>query len=95
MEMIFNVCTYIMNSHLRSSITLHGALHGFRQGLGTGTATLEAKLMQQRVGICHSSLLQIFLDVRNAYDLLDQEQCMEIIKGYDFVPKTRRLVKQF
>ena len=45
-EMIQKVCTSIMNIRLRFAITLNGALHGFVQGWGAGTATLEKKLAQ-------------------------------------------------
>ena len=37
----------ILNRRLTSSITFHDILHGFWSGRGTGTATLEAKLLQQ------------------------------------------------
>ena len=45
-ETIWKVCTSIVNSRLRSSIVLHEVLHGFKQGRGTETAIMEAKLEQ-------------------------------------------------
>ena len=47
MEVMWKVVAAILNRRFKSSITYHDALHGFRAGRGTGTATLEAKLLQQ------------------------------------------------
>ena len=44
---MWKVVAVIFNRRLTSSITFHDVLHGFQAGRGTGTATLEAKLLQQ------------------------------------------------
>ena len=44
---MWKVVAVILNRRFVSSITYHDALYGFRAGRGTGTATLEAKLLQQ------------------------------------------------
>ena len=46
-EVMWKVVAVILNRHFTSSITYHDALDSFRAGRGTGTATLEAKLLQQ------------------------------------------------
>ena len=46
-EVMWKVVAVILNHRLTYSITFHDVLHGFRAGRGTGTATLEAKLLQQ------------------------------------------------
>ena len=33
-------------------------------------------------GIAHKLLLQVFLDMRKSYDLLDRGVCLEILKEY-------------
>ena len=78
-ETIWKVCTSIVNSRLRSSIVIHDVLHGFRQGRGTGTAIMEAKLEQQLSGIVHDPLFWVFINVRKAYDSLDRGICMDIL----------------
>ena len=40
-EVVWKVCVVVFNCWLKRSMTLHYALHGFRAGRGTGTATLE------------------------------------------------------
>ena len=46
-EVMWKVVAAIVHLRLTTAITYHNCLHGFRAGRGTGTATLEAKLLQQ------------------------------------------------
>ena len=59
-EFIWKVYESIMNKMLQSSITLHNALHGFRQGREMGTATMEVNLAQQLAGLCHEPISRFF-----------------------------------
>ena len=45
-EVMWKVMAVILNRRFTFSITFHDVLRGFRVGRGTGTATLEAKLLQ-------------------------------------------------
>ena len=45
-EVMWKVVAAILHRRLTVSITYHDFLHGFWAGRGTGTATLEAKLIQ-------------------------------------------------
>ena len=71
-----------MKNHIRYPIILHDDLQRFRKARREETATLEAKLVQQLTGMCHESLIQVFLDVQKSYNSLDRGRCMEIMKGY-------------
>ena len=55
-----------MKNIVRNAITLHDALHGFRQGRGAGTATIEANMAQQLAGIFHEPLFQVLIDVQKS-----------------------------
>ena len=46
-EVMWKVVAAILNLQLTASITFHNFLHGFWAGLGTGTATPKANLLQQ------------------------------------------------
>ena len=81
-EAICKMINTIINSHFRTAISIHDSLHGFRQEMGTGTVTLEVKMVQQMVGIFNKPLFQMFLDVKNAYESLDRMWCMKIFQGY-------------
>ena len=82
MEVMWKVVAEILNRRLIAFITYHDFLHGFRAGCGTGTATLEAKLLQQLAALRGEVIYMIFLDLHKAYDALDRSRCLEILEGY-------------
>ena len=92
---MWKVVAAILNCRFTSSITYHDFLHGFRSGCITGTATLEAKLLQQLAALREEVLYVIFLDLHKAYDTLDRSSCMEILEGYGIGPWARNLLKQY
>ncbi len=73
------------------TIEFHPCLHGGLPKRGTGTATIEAKLVQQLAWMKQETLYQVFVYLRKAYDHLDQEQCLAIMTGYGVGPKLLRL----
>ena len=73
-EVLWEVCSVVINCRLKRSVVLHNALHGFREGRGTGTEMLEAKLAHHLDGLAHKPLFQVLLDVRNDYEPLDMER---------------------
>ena len=56
-------------NNLRTSISIHEYLNGFSKGMGTGTDTLEAKMVQQLEGICHKPLFHVLLDKKKGIQL--------------------------
>ena len=45
-EVTWKLMAVILHCRLTTGLQLHDALHGFREGCGTRTATLEDKLLQ-------------------------------------------------
>ena len=80
--MAWKVCTAVVNCWLKCGVVLHDALHGFREGWGTGTATLEANMDQQLAGIAHKPPFRVFLDIHKAYDSVYRGQCLKVLRGY-------------
>ena len=60
----------ILDQHLGIAIKFHNALHGFQDVCRTGTASLEANMLQQLAHMREYVLYKIFLDRYNAYDNL-------------------------
>ena len=71
-EVTWKVMAVIIHRQLTTGLQLHDALHGFWEGCGTGTATLEAKLLQQLAAMMEEVLYVILLDLTKAYDDLDR-----------------------
>ena len=81
MEVMWKVVAAILNCWITASITFHDFFHKFWVGREMGTATLEAKLLQQLKALWEEVLYGIFLDLHKAYDALDRSDCLEILEG--------------
>ena len=85
----------IINRRLSSSIQFHTALHGFRAGRGTGTATFKAKLLQKLITMRETVLHAIFINLFKACDSLDRDHCLGILTGYGVGPRTLRILRTY
>ena len=56
------------------------------------TATLEAKMLQQLIAMRETVLHAIFLNLRNSYDALDRDRCLDILVGYGVGPRTLHIL---
>ena len=95
MEVTWKVVAVILHRRLMAGIKFHDALHGFREGCGSGTTTLEAKLPQKLAAMREEVLYVIFLDLNKAYDALDRSRSLEILKGYRVGDRVRRLLREY
>ena len=77
-EVTWKVVAVIPHFRLMTGITFHDVLHGFREGSGTGTATLTAKLLQQLAAMRERVLYVIFRDLTTAYAALDRSRTLDI-----------------
>ena len=71
-EVIWKAVAVILNQRFTTTITYHDFLHIFRAGRGTGTATLDVKLLQQVAAFREAVLYAVFLDLHKAYYALDR-----------------------
>ena len=78
-EVVWKTMSRLLNRRLRAAIIFHDVLHGFQAGCGTGTATLEAKLLQHLTATRKAVLFKVFLDLQKAYDALDRDRCLGIL----------------
>ena len=91
-EVLWKAVASLLNRRLTAAITYHDALHGFRAGLGTGTAAFEVKLIQLLTAMREAFLFEVFLGLQKSYDALDQEMSLEIITAYGVGPKMLRIL---
>ena len=85
----------ILNLHSTASITYHNSLRGFRAGHGTGTTTLEVKILQQVTFMREEVLHSIFPDLHKEYDALYRSRCLDILEGYGVGPMDLRLLRKY
>ena len=91
-EVLWKSIYGIINLQISHSIQLYDALHGFCAGRGMGTATLEENLLKQIIAMRETFLHSIFLDILNACDALDRDQCLDILVGCVVGPRTLRVL---
>ena len=60
-----------------------------------GTAALNSNLIQQLTYMREAVLHEIFLDVLNAYDTLDQERFLDILMTYGVVTRVIRFLQTY
>ena len=72
----------IINQRIASKVNFYNALHAFQTKRGTGTACIEAKLLQQMSKLIQKTLYFIFLDLQKAYNTVDRKRLLEILEGY-------------
>ena len=94
-EVMWKVVAAIINCCFTASITYLNALHGFRAGCGTGTATLEAKLLQKLAALREEVIYMIFLDLTKVCYALDRSKCLEVLEGCGIGPNSRRLLTNY
>ena len=85
----------ILNCLFTAAITYYNSLHGFREGSGTGTATLEVNMLQQGAALREAILHEIFLDLHKAYDALDRSRCLGILGEYGMDTRSLRLLQRY
>ena len=83
------------NSRFTASIAFHGVLHVFQESCGTGTSSLESKLIQKLTDMREEVLYTIFLDLHKAYDALDSEIFLQTLEGYGVEPRARSILHTY
>jgi hypothetical protein len=71
----------IIHQRLLTTIKLHNSVNGFRTNCGTGTATMNVKLLMQKAKIQSNPLYMIFLVIKKAYNSLDRDRTIELLKN--------------
>jgi exonuclease III len=94
LEVIYKLVSTIINARLGDAIKFHKAVHGFRRGRGTTTAIAELKLVMRANRQSNKPLFMIFLDLKKAYDTLDRDRTLQIMRGYGVGPNICNIIAQ-
>ena len=76
-------------------IGFHDCLHRFLSGWGTGTVTTWVNLTQQFTYLEQAPLYGIFIDLWKAYNAMDGDCCIYVMREYGVPPNIWRLVQFF
>jgi Reverse transcriptase (RNA-dependent DNA polymerase) len=92
LEHLWKVVEAIINTCIGTNVLFHDILHGFRPHKGTGTAIIDAKLLQELSQIQHTVLYQIFLALKKAYDTIHRGCALQQLKAYGVCPRLLHLI---
>ena len=86
-EFIWKVVSGVVNCCIGAPVDFHKKHHKFREIIGTGTHSLESKLLHNLTEMKDYFLYEVLLDIIKSYDALDWERCMEILVLYCIRPQ--------
>lgn len=95
LEVIWKLLSSIVDGRLKETVEFDDAIHGFRSKRGTGTAILTHKLRMQNATVMGSPVRHVYLDLKKAYDTLDRERTLAILRSYKMGPNNLRLLGTF
>jgi hypothetical protein len=95
LEVTWKVLSSLVDKRISRNITYHDSVHGFRAKRGTGTAVFEAKLFHQLATIHQVPVYEVFLDLKKAYDSVDRDRTLAVLKGYGVGERMLRLFHRF
>ena len=85
----------LIYTRLHVSLQLHDVLHRSRPGRGTGNDIIELMLAQELSIIDQYSLFLFLLDLRKAYDTMDQERLLMTLEGCGAGPHLCGILETF
>ena len=95
LEVAWKVVSGIVQQRLQASIEFEDSLHGFQPKPSVRTAMLVHKLITEWSLHRGQMLFQVFLDLKKAYNTLDQGQTLLILEQYGVGPKVQHLLHNF
>ena len=93
LEAIHKLISTIINLRMTESVEFCPAVHGFRRKRGCFTAIGEAKLRMQRAACTGETVYQVYLDLRKAYDSINRDGVIALMKKYGVGPRICRYVE--
>ncbi len=94
LEPIWKCIKRVIN-HQLDAIKLHDSLHGCRSKRGTSTAIIKVKLAQQLSYLKLKPFRGVFLDLWKAFNAMDRERSIMLLKGYGAGPRMIRLIRSY
>ena len=94
LEAIHKLISQIINLRIAAAVKFDEDVHGFRRRRGTYTAIGERKLRMQMAACLSTTVYQVYLDLRKAYDSVDRERVITLLEKYKVGPNIRRYIQK-
>ena len=94
LEAIHKLISQIINLRIAAAVKFDEDVHGFRRRRGTYTAIGERKLRMQMAACSLTTVYQVYLDLRKAYDSVDRERVITLLEKYKVGPNIRRYIQK-
>ena len=95
LEVLWKVVEAIIDTRIKTVVTFHETLNGFRASRGMFMAMVEINMMQELESINHDLLLLVSLDLQKEYDILECSRLLHTLEGYRAGPKIQGLLAEF
>ena len=86
LETVHKLASQIINLRMAEAINFHEDVHGFCRKRGTHTAIGETKIRMQMATSQSSTLFQVYLNLRKAYDSINQGRILLLLAKYGVGP---------
>jgi exonuclease III len=94
LDVAYKLISSCLNARAQRAISFHDGIHGFRSGRGCQTALYEAKADMDAREAAGRPYHQIFLDLSKAFDTVNRERLLIIMRAYGFGPRSMRFFEQ-
>ena len=93
LEVLHKLVSQVINMRMAAKVRFLEEVHGFRSGRGTYTAIGETKIRLQLAVHTSETTYQVYLDLKKAYDSIDRDRIIHIMKKYGVGPNICRYVQ--
>jgi exonuclease III len=90
LDCVYKLISTCINTRAARNIQFHEGIHGFRAERGCQTAIYEAKADMQARQEAGSTYHQVFLDLSKAFDTVDRDRLLLVMRAYGFGDRSMR-----
>ena len=94
LEAIHKLVSCVINMRIQKAVRFSEEVHGFRAKRGCITAVGKAKIRMQIAACKNETTYHLYLDLKKAYDSIDWDRTLEVMRKYRVGSQICRYVKE-